>query len=120
MGKKSFKILKCKPVDELFGIFELTKGVDYVEKNRGTYHEYIVNLNNNINAREMYECIKDLNIFIPQIKVYLHDYVFLQKTPTAQILSLLAKFNVDDIFCHLISRPRLIMAKQIALNIKKK
>ena len=120
MGKKTFNILKCKSVDELFSIFELINGVDYIEKDRGTYCEYVVYLNNNINAREMYECVKDLDIYIPQINIYLSTYIFLQKTPTKQILSILEGFTVDDIFCHLLSRPRLITAKQKALNIKKK
>lgn len=108
--KKTFRLLKCKAVDDLLYVFELEQGIDYVTKTHSQYTEYIINFNHN-NAIDLFDCIKDLNIYIPQISIYLSDYILLKKMPTDKILSIINKLSVDDVFCPYISKQRLIKTR---------
>lgn len=93
-------LLKCKPTDDLLYIFEVT---DYRVINHGSYSEYFIPLNN-FKSMRLYECIKNLNVYIQYAQIYLQDYIFTKKTPTDKILKLLNHLTVDDLFIHCMSQ----------------
>lgn len=114
MGKnniKTFDILKCKPVDELFYLFELLENVDYEIVNiNDSYDVYRVSLKYP-RAIDMYECIKDITIYVPRLKLYLEYFLFptLERNPIIKpsVIRLFDVFAVDDLFAYLMSDQKL-------------
>lgn len=102
-------LLKCKPTDDLLYIFEVT---DYRVINHGSYSEYFIPLNN-FKSMRLYECIKNLNVYMQHAQIYLQEYIFTKKTPTDKILKLLNQLTVDDLFVHCMSQSSIHRANYI-------
>lgn len=106
-------LLKCPCVDDLFYLFELMNGVDYRIIKNGDYQIYVLLLKHD-RAKQMYECIKDIDIYFPKIQLYLSDYIILKNKNiklSKSILKLISVFSVDDIFTHAISNQKIIKAR---------
>lgn len=101
-------LLKCSPVTDLLYICEIQ---EYYEESQGGYDIYIIPIKD-INAYYLYECVKNLDIYLQNTHIYLSDYILLKKKPTQSILTIFNHFNTDDLFQHCLSQQNIIKAHQ--------
>lgn len=101
-----FLLLKCNAVDELIFLFELIDGVEYKTINHKGVEAYKIDISH-VKSKMMVEAIKDLNVYIPKVNVYLSDIILLPKIPTKEILDYINLFSSDDLFLPYISNQRM-------------
>lgn len=116
MAESYFNLMKFEATDDLLTIFEFEEGLHYftaITQNGTRYFRIILDT---IETQEFYKLLKDLDIFMPHIGIYLSDFILLKKVPTKEIRELINLFSVDQLFSAFIHTPRLIKMKK---NINK-
>ena len=117
MEEFTFNLLKIEATEDILYVANLILGVDYtVEKTEEGVLYFKIRLESN-QAQELYECLKDLDIYIPRPKIYLSDYILMNKAPTKEIMKILKYLNVDNLFAHAISQVKLIRVKRKIYNM---
>lgn len=98
MERGYFNLLKCKATTDLIELFDLKKDVQFYEAATPDGIQYYRVILDSPETKLMKDCIYDLDFYIPQLKIYLQDYIFLQKIPIKEIIMIINRFNVEDIF----------------------
>ena len=106
-----FLLLKTKPTDDLLYVLEAVEGITYTATKYGDFDAYSINLKDP-KGYMLFELIKDINIFIPQVSIYLSDYLLCKKQPTADIIRYIEMFKVDHLFSLYLSSPRINQAQR--------
>ena len=111
---KIFKLLKFGATEDMLYVANLTLGDDYtVESTKDGIEYYRIKVKTE-EAKAIYECLKDLNIYVPQGGVYMSDYILMKKGIhiTQGDLAFIDSFSIDALFTHTISQPKLIRIKR--------
>lgn len=103
-----FNILKCQPISELFDIMDLREDKEYFISSTPNGIEYYRLILDTVDAAAVYESLKDIDIYVPHIGIYLSDYLLLKKTPTKEIMNLLNYFSMDDFIQPFLNTPKII------------
>lgn len=116
MDNYSFNLIKCKAVDDLLYVFELEKDIHYEEINEESFSYYSINKQSHPNAQVLFNCIEDLNIYVPKINSYLQDFIFVKRIPNPSIVHFIELFSIDELFSPFVSQQRLNKYLALANN----
>lgn len=83
---------------DLLELFDLENGSHYFLGELPDKTKFYVVRLNSPETQMLYECIKDLNIYIPRLNLYIEDYIFLKIPPTQPIQNLINKLNMEQVF----------------------
>lgn len=108
---KCFILLLIPATTDLLDIFDLEEDMHYcieVDKKNNYIPYYKIFLDTR-ETNELYDLIKDINIYMPRAGgIYLSDYLFMKKPPIKEILNLMKEFTVDQIFAPFFIRSRIV------------
>ena len=93
-----FNLLKCEATKDLIDLFDLEDGSHYFTKRHLNGTEFYRIILDTPETQMLHECIKDLNIYIPRLNMYMEDYLFLKIQPPAPVYKLINQFNIEQIF----------------------
>lgn len=120
MEPKYFKLIDVEATNDLLEIFDLDESSHYTKERtpkRGISYFKIY-----LDSKEtqvFHDLIKDIDIYVPHIGIYLSDFMLMKVEPTNKVRDLINMFNVDQLFTPFLISPKLIRAKR-ALNKKEK
>ena len=119
MQDNTFKLLKCDPIDDMLYVANLIQGTDYVLKTTDSGIEYYLIYLASSESRQLYECLKDLDIYIPHRDVYLSDCILMREPNIKPSdVDFINTFDVNALFSHTISEVKLIRAKRKTYGMK--
>ena len=104
--EENILLLKCKSIDELIFLYDLKEDKDYTIIKQNDVEAYNINLTSSDNAKVMIEVIKDVNIYIPHVKIYLSDFIFFKSIPTKAMLEYINYFSSDNLFLPYLTKER--------------
>lgn len=119
MRDDTFNLLRCEPIDDMLYVANLIEGTDYTLKttNKGIQY-YSINLAS-FEAKQLYECFKNLDIYIPSKGTYMSDYLLMRDPNIIPLdIAFINSFNVNELFEHAISEAKLIRVKRKMYGMK--
>ena len=119
MQKDTFNLLKCNPIDDMIYVANLIQGTDYVLKTTDKGIEYYSITLSSSESKQLYECLKDLDIYIPSSETYLSDFILMNVLDIKPSdIAFINTFNIDALFTHTVSRVKIIRAKRKTYGMK--
>lgn len=107
-----FILLNIEATKDLLDIFELEEGMHYFLGRTDKGISYFRIILDSVETQEFYKIIKDIDIYVPHIGIYISDYILFKQVPTREIKDLIAFFNVDQLFTAFIHTPKLIKMRK--------
>lgn len=107
-----FNLLDVEATKDLLEIFDLEENMHYFLSRTPKGIRYFRVILDSVETQAFYDLIKDIDIYVPHIGIYLSDYILLKKEPTKEIKDLINHFNIDQLFTPFIHTPRLIKIKK--------